>query len=201
MLFVTIRIVLWLAISIFAVYKIRSLKIVKKRASTILIVIFFMVLLSISAMFPVENLFYNFKSPESVFNYTNSGKIDEIIYGQKSCMVIYSKWNSTGGHYVIPKSEKGYKIPRYLSTKKVSHKFDKDGIFDVYNVKGTNDYYIFGIVHLKENKNQIDVFNKKDEKVESNIFVKKNMSFIYFFIYDFSNEYYLLINGEKVSIY
>ena len=200
MLFNAIRIVLWVVVSAFAVFKIRTSKIARKKLSIILIIALCMVLISASAMFPVENLFINFKSPENVFNYTSFGKIDEIIYGRESCMVIYSKGNSTGGHYIIPKAEKGYKIPNYFVTKKVSHKFDKDGLFDVYSVKGTQDYYVFGTVCLKENDNAIDIFDSEDEKIESNIVRVGDTSFIYFFLDDFQKGYYLLINGEKVSI-
>ena len=115
-------------------------------------------------------------------------------------MVIYSKGDSTGGHLIVPKSEKGYKIPSYFAIKKVSHKFDESGLFDVYNVKGTRDYYVFGTVRLKDGENEIDVFNGIDEKIGSNIIRVGQTNFIYFFLDDFSNEYYLLINGKKVLI-
>lgn len=200
MLFTVIRVVLGLVISVFVVFKIRNSKIVRKKLITILTIILCMILLFVSAVFPIENLFINFKSPESVFNYANSGNIYKIIYGQESCMVIYSKGNSTFGHYIMPKTEKGYKVPSYFDTKKVSHKFDKNGLFDVYNVKETQDYYIFGTVHLKEKENELDIFNGNGEKVESNIVRVKNTNFIYFFLYDFSNEYYLIINDEKIFI-
>jgi hypothetical protein len=200
MLFNLLRIVLWLIISSFVVLKIRKTKIVRKKLVSLLIVVLCLGLISVSGMFPIENLFINFKSPESVFNYTNSGKVNDVLYGKESCMAIYSNWNSTGGHYIIPKTEKGYKIPSCFATKIVSHKFDKSGLFDVYNVKGTQDYYVFGTVHLKDDGNEIDIFDGSDEKVESNIIRVGHTNFIYFFLDDFSNEYYLLINGEKVSI-
>ncbi len=200
MLFNLLRIVLWLIISSFVVLKIRKTKIVRKKLVSLLIVVLCLGLISVSGMFPIENLFINFKSPESVFNYTNSGKVNDVLYGKESCMAIYSNWNSTGGHYIIPKTEKGYKIPSYFATKIVSHKFDKSGLFDVYNVKGTQDYYVFGTVNLKDDGNEIDIFDGSDEKVESNIIRVGHTNFIYFFLDDFSNEYYLLINGEKVSI-
>ena len=159
-----------------------------------------MVVLSASVMFPVENLFINFKTPESVFNYANSGKIYEIIYGKNSCMAIYSKNDGTVSHYIIKKKKKGFKIPGSFITEKVSHKFDKSALFDVYNVKGTKDYYVFGAVHLKDAQSKIEVFNEKNEKSESNIVRVKNTNFIYFYLADFSAEHYLLINGEKVAI-
>lgn len=200
MLFNLSRVILWLVISALAIFKIRTSKIVRKKLISILTVVLCMALLSISAMFPVENLFINFKSPQSVFNYANFGKIDEIIYGQDSCMVIYAKGNSTGGHYIIPKTEKGYKIPSYFATKKIYHKFDENALFDVYNIKNTQDYYVFGVVHLKETDNQLDIFDGEDKKIDSNIVRVENTDFIYFYLHSFSDEYYLLINGNKVSI-
>ena len=98
MLFNLLRIVLWLIISSFVVLKIRKTKIVRKKLVSFLIVVLCLGLISVSGMFPIENLFINFKSPESVFNYTNSGKVNDVLYGKESCMAIYSNWNSTGGH-------------------------------------------------------------------------------------------------------
>ena len=69
MLFTVIRVVLGLVISVFVVFKIRNSKIVRKKLITILTIILCMILLFVSAVFPIENLFINFKSPESVFNY------------------------------------------------------------------------------------------------------------------------------------
>ena len=165
MLFNVIRIVIWLVISVFTVTIIRKSKIVRKKFIAILTIFLCMLLVSVSAMFPVENLFINFKSPERVFHYAESGNIDEIIYGKDSCMVIYSKANSTVGTYIIPKVAKGYNIPSYFATENVFHQFDEKGIFDVYHVKGTHDCYIFATVHLKEKDNVIEVYNEKSEKV------------------------------------
>lgn len=200
MLFNTIRIVLWLIISVGAALIIKKSKVVRKKLVFGLSVAFCTVMISVFGMFPVENLFVTFQSPESVFHYTNNGEIDEIIYGKESCLVVYAEANNTVGHYIIPKSAKGYKIPNYFMVKKVSHKFDENGLFDVYQVRGTQDYYIFGTVHLNENDNQIDIYNELDEKVESNIVRIDNASFIYFYLHDFSDEYYMIVNGEKVFI-
>lgn len=200
MFFNVIRIVLCLAISGACIFNIKTSKIVRKKLASILAIVLCMVLISASAIFPIENLCINFKSSESVFKYANYGEIDEIIYGQESCMIVYSRKNNTGGHYIIPKTEKGYKIPSYFTTKKISHKFNKSGFFNVYNVKGTQDYYVFATVHLNEKDNKIDIFNGKNEKLECNIVRVENTDFIYFLLHDFSDEYYLLINGEKVFI-
>ena len=125
-------------------------------------------------MFPIENLFIAFKSPESLFNYAGTGKIDNIISGKDSCMIIYSRGNSSGGHYIIPKIKNGYKIPDYFTTKKISDKFDESGIFKVYNVKGSQDYYVFGILHFEDGENQICILNEKNQDANCNSKLKQN---------------------------
>ncbi len=172
----------------------------KKRVSIVFAVLF-AATISVFSMFPVENLFINFKSPEKVFNYINTGEINEIIYGQDSCLIVYSKGNNTGGYYIIPKTATGYKIPNYFTIKKISHKFDESGLFDVYNVKGTQDFYVFGTVHLDEKENEIYICNEMGKKIEADIVRVEDTSFIYFFLHDFPNKYYLSINEEKVLIY
>ena len=53
---------------------------------------------------------------------------------------------------------------------------------------------------LQEKENEIELLNEMGEKVESNIVRVENTSFIYFFLPDFSGEYCLSINGEKIFI-
>ena len=77
---------------------------------------------------------------------------------------------------------------------------DENGLFNIYNVKGTKDYYVFGTVHLQEKENEIELVNEMGEKVGSNIVRVEKTSFIYFFLPDFSGEYCLSINGEKIFI-
>ncbi len=182
-----------------AILIIRNSRFRRKKLVSIFVAFFSMAIITIFSIFPAENLFATYKTPESVFNYANSGTITEIIHGENSCMVIYSNGNNAYGHYIIPKTDKGYKIPSYFTSKKISHKFDKSGLFDIYNVCNTKDYYVFGTVHLKE-YNEIYVLNGNGDKIKSNIFIIENTDFIYFYLPDFSNEHCLSINGEIVLI-
>ena len=45
---------------------------------------------TISAMFPVENLVMSFRSPEDVFSYMESGEVLDVLEGDASCAVIYA---------------------------------------------------------------------------------------------------------------
>ena len=182
-------------------FKIRkSQKIVRKRLAVVLTCILGILGVSLTVVFPVENLFIDFESPESVFHYTEIGTIDKIIDGQDSCMIIYSKGKNVTSYCFIPKTNDGYKIPGYLIAKKVSHKFDKDRLFDVYNVKGTLDYYVSGSSPHISQGDVVELFNGKDEKVDSDIVIIGMSDFIYFYVYDFTDKYYLLVNGDKISI-
>lgn len=202
MLFNLSRIVLWLIISSFIVFKIRAIKIVQKKLFSLLIIVLCLVLISVSGMYPIENLFINFESPESVFKYTNFGEVEDVLYGKDSCIIIYSNRNSTGGCYIIPKTEKGYKIPNYFATKKVSNKFDRNGNFDIYNVLGTQDYYIVGTILSKTSEQ--DIFDSNNQPVKNIVIdmgnTKTKTIIIYSYMENFNNDYYLLINGTKTTI-
>ncbi len=171
----------------------------------IIVVIFWglaVIICSISFLIPVENYVLSFESPRSVLKYYQGGTVDDVIQGNGSSMVIYSKGSSSGGHFIVPKSTKGYKIPSLFSVKKVLHKFNKDGNFDVYNVSGTNDYYVVGTIITKEN--EINVVDSNNEQVRNIIAEIGNADIktilLFSFVENFTDEYYLLINGTKVSI-
>lgn len=200
MLFNLTRIILWIAALVGTFFIIKKSEFVRKKLAFMLFIILWTLIISASAAFPPENLFISFKSPESVFHYTCSSDINEIVYGQDSCLIVYTRGNSTSGQYIIPKTAKGYKIPNFFTVQKKSHQFDEYGLFDVYHVEGTQDYYVFGTVRLREENNEIQLYNEAGEKVESKLFRIENSDFLFFFINDSPDGYCLSINGEKVMI-
>ena len=201
MLYGFLRIVFW-GIAGMILFVVLKKKFASKRLALVSSITLFFVAGTVSSLLPIENLFIDFKSPESVFHYYQSGKVDDVIYGNNSSMVIYSKNGSSGGHFIIPKSTRGYKVPSLFSVKKVSKKFDTDGNFDVYHVLGTDDYYIFGTTFLKGNEITIVDSNGRPVKYyafeSGDDFTKTVLLFSY--VENFTNDYYFLINGEKVFI-
>lgn len=200
MLFDVIRIIIFLIVFVISFLIIKKSKIYKKRLATIISMVLCFAVMSFASIFPVENLFITFDSPTSVFNYIEYGNIYEILHGENSSMIIYSDHVGTYSNYIVPKTEKGYKIPTYFDRKKVSHKFDKDGAFDVYNVRGTQDYYVFCMIHSRDKVPEIHIFDGEDKEQESNIVRIENSDFIYFTLHDFTNEYYVTVSGEKILI-
>lgn len=202
MLFSLIRIVLWVIVSVILCFIVKRSNIVRKKLASILGVILCMIIISISGVFPIENSFINFQTPESVFNYTNTGEIIDIVYGNESCMSIFSKENNNGGYYFIPKSENTYKIPNYYYNRKIIHNFNSRGSFDIFNPKNTKDYYIYGVTVT--NEDNIDIVDS-DNKIVNNLVIDNGNSstktiILYGLIENYTNDYYITINGEKISL-
>lgn len=202
MLFDIIRFVLLLTASVFVILKIRKSKIVRKKLVSFSIIALCFVLIALTEVFPVENIFIDFKSPEKVFYYTDTGEINDVLYGKESCVIIYSDRNTTCSHCIIPKTENGYKIPGYFSVKRISHKFDRNGNFDVYNVSGTDDYYVIGTI-ISNESDQV-IADSRGAPVE-NIAVRMGDTqtktvITYSYVENFTNDYYLVINGIKTAV-
>jgi len=201
-LFNVFRVFLWLAI-IAVVFIWTKKSAVKKRGLIIsLVALLSFALITVASVFPIENLFISFQSPENVFNYAENGEVDEVIYGKESCMVIYSNDKNTRAPYFTPKKEKGYKIPSYFGIKRISQKFDQDGLFNVYHVLGTDDYYIVGFANADSLR--VDIYSGDNVLVANTkvITIKSDSNSIRFYSYieNFTTEYYLLIDGKRVHI-
>lgn len=198
--FILIRACLWLILSGAIIARAKIAKTVRKKPAAIMAVVLCTLLLTASAVFPVENLFVRFPSPESVSRYAIPGRIDDMVYGKDSCLVTCIGRDGTREIWFIPKTKSGYRIPGYFNTKRVSQKFDENGLFIVRRVRGTDDYYVFLTLHLTGGQNEIQVFNGKDDQAARSFYWVKDSDYIYFFLEDFSKESYLLINGEKVML-
>ena len=120
-------------------------------------------------------------------------------------MVIYSKDKDTSAYAIIPKSGAGYKLSSPFSEKTILSEFVKGdsiigGDFTVYNVLDTNDYYLFGSILLDADEINIVDSNKEELGNIISDFSGTKYVLIYGFVDDFTGEYIILVNGEKISI-
>lgn len=135
-----IRLAFYACIIILTVFFLKKLN--KKRAKVSLIAISSLVLTMFS-IYPVENGFYSFDSPEAVFQYVYNGTaaIDCVVPGQDSDLIV---GNRLGNEivFVAPKSESGWKIGAGVLTKSRSE-IVGDGMFmTLYSYQGTADTYV-----------------------------------------------------------
>lgn len=109
--FILIRVCLWLILSGAIIARAKIAKMVRKKPAAIMAVVLCTLLLAASAVFPVENLFVRFPSPESVSRYAIPGRIDDMVYGKDSCLVTCIGRDGTREIWFIPKTKSGYRIP------------------------------------------------------------------------------------------
>jgi len=197
MTYIFIRVAFFVIIFIVTVILIRKYKKNNKKL-IILSFMFCTILGSFSHLIPFENCFIKFNSPEEVFDYIGSGEIIDIIYGKDSCMIVYSKGENTFSHTIILKPEK-YKIASYFSIKRESVYLEKYGDIKIYNVSGCSDVYLVGYIIMKDNEEPTieDINNIEFNVIKTNEFNNTITIMVYSYVENISDDYYILINGEK----
>ena len=172
------------------------------------ILLFIVIILSLTIITSLSttsliNYFSNFETPEDAFDFLHSEKIVDIIKGDESCMIIYKTDDNVLSWDYVLKSEDKYKIPYDFSSKQVFQSLSEKGNFSIYNIKGSNDYYITGII-VTENDN-LTIVNSDNINVNyiiaNEIIVdnkKQKTIYIYDTIKKSINDYYLIINDEKI---
>ena len=139
-----------LAVALAAVlYGIGRSRIRRRRIAAVLGAALCLLAMTVSAMFPAENLVMSFRSPEDVFSYMESGEVLDVLEGDASCAVIYADGRYMAGNLIAAKAADGYHLPGYFSAQRIFHRSDREGTFDIYRMAGTEDYYLFGTVVTK----------------------------------------------------
>ena len=131
----------------------------------------------------------------------------DVVEGDESCMVVFRKDKNSYGQDYYLKSGDEYKSPYIFPTKKVASSVGKYGICSIDNVRRTNDYYVVGGATIEDGKNLTVTGNDNqvfqytaigDTLVLPNGKKQKDILF-YSTFNDFSDDYCLIINGEKIS--
>ncbi len=145
---------------------------------------------------PFETVFFTFDSPQAVFDYYKGGTVVDSADHNASGALIFEKDSNTHSVFFVQKKEDGYKMcPNYKVEKIANAKYESVHFF-VYQIKGTNDYYlqVWGVVSeevtLTDSEN--NVFDLKYEDHSS----KKTLVAIEPINYD--EGYCCYLNGDRV---
>lgn len=156
---------------------------------------------------PVINHIAKFKTPESIFKFTHTEEFVGVVEGDESCMIVFRKDKNSYGQDYYLKSGDEYQLTRSFSTKEVASSVGKYGSCSIDNVRKTNDYYVVGVAIIEDGKNLTVTDNDNqvfqytaigDTLVLPNGKKQKDILF-YSTFNDFSDDYCLIINGEKIS--
>lgn len=62
----------------------------RKKIRILAVAIVCLLLVTLTVLFPLENLFVSFPSPEEAFGYCRRGEIVDVVQGESSCMIVYT---------------------------------------------------------------------------------------------------------------
>lgn len=156
------------------------------------------VLFSFSFLYPIENKFIKFETAEDVFKYIHTGDILDITYGNDSCMVYYRNSNNSYSYCFVEKNLDSYKIISRIKINKIYKSFSSKGNFEIYNIRGTNDYYFLGLVNSEVE--QIELIDSKGEIIDMDLKWVEESNFAYSFFENYSTDYYILLDNEKITL-
>lgn len=192
-----IRLALFLAIFVISCLLILKTKWIRKKLALIISGVLCLLLCTISNLIPVENLFIDFNTPEDVFYYTNKGSIVDILHGDDSCLVYYSKGHNTFSHCFVKKDGDNYKILPRTNKKKVNRISNTNVTLDVYTILNTQDYYVSGA--LLSPPDTIHITNESSTKDVDVNYISEN-HFVYFYLNSISPGDCIEIDGQKFPL-
>lgn len=199
MLFNAIRVLLLALLVLLSCFILKHSKVRKRKLCIALVIVVCVLAVTVTGMFPAENAFITFKTPEAVCQYIAVGDIEAVVEGELSACVIYKTAPGEYSHCIVPKTADGYKIPTYFYKEKMSQKVDGSGVFTIYHAKNTNDYYVFATI-LSNGGELLKVYDPMGELMETNGVIFGRTDFQCVYVQSFSDDCYTTINGEKVLL-
>ena len=198
MLLLTTRILLLALLILLSFFIMKRTRVAGNKLCVFAVVIVCVLLASATSIFPPENAFITFRSPEAVCKYTAIGDVEAVVEGEGSACVIYRVNSHEFSSCIVPKNSNGYKIPTYFYKEKIAHTFNTFGVYTTVRAKNSNDYYIFATLP-SESQELLQVFDAAGQCVETNGALY-GTAFQCICLQNFSSEYYLIINGEKIEL-
>lgn len=170
-----------------------------KGKNIIVTIIFMIIFCTISVLFPVENHFITFSTPEKAYGYMNFEEVKLVIEGKKSAFVLGEKDRADYVYLVIPKSETGWKLGRGIDTKLKEQKIEEGIVVSIYQYKNSDDYYVT-IVDMGDRKNEIsDSCNSKFITLNyTNKELGSSYSSYYASVLKYSKNYWVSVNGKQI---
>lgn len=181
---------------------IKRSKVVRKRILYIVATGISVVLITVLAFLPFENLFLTFGSYKTAYQYYNFGKSNiELVVEGNSCDLIVDRKNDSDVHLIIPKTTNGWKIGIGSNTRKIIQKTTNGITICIYQYKNTNDYFITIIDTNGEKLEVSDNYNTRFYSLEkNNYFIEKTVITYYAHISNLNPQYSIIVNGNEIEL-
>lgn len=156
-------------------------------------------LITLSACIPFEDLIITFQSPEEAFEYYSSrnANVKLIVNGENSDFVVGEK-DGTDIYLIIPKVTDGWKTGIGIHTKRILQKTCDDIIVDIYQYKNTQDFYI---TVFQMNGKPLQISNNYNAQFYclENQDALTGLFYVYYAaIPDYNEQFQLDVNGTQV---
>lgn len=199
-MFIIVRMLFSGLIFALSIVLIHKAKIRKKRFAYIFSAVVAVALICVLALFPFENAFITFKTPEESFKYVYiEPSVKLTVYGENSCLVIGDK-SGVNKFLIIPKSEKGWSVDVGSNTKIIEQKIFGSVVICVYKHRNTGDCYISVFdangreLQLSDGCNSKFIASRK-----LNDALGKTCYNYYAYVSIYDENYQLMINGELLD--
>lgn len=200
-MYMLIRLIIGCIFLFVSILLIQKSKVVRKSVLYVFFTTISLVLVVVLALFPFENFWVTFDSPEEAYEYINLGRvnIELIVQGKNSAFVIDNK-NDSDTYLIIPKTTEGWRIGIGSDTKKIVQKISDGVVICVYQYKDTKDYYITIFDTDGGESKIVDSLNSKFFTLRrSNDVLGKTFVTYYTQVSELDSQYYLIVNNKKIS--
>ena len=200
MFYVMFRFLFWILLLVIFLLLIKKLHINHRFRWTAITFIITLVLTTIVYLFPIENAFMTFSSPQSAYRYNHFGYVNLVINGKQTDFVVASN-GDTDLYSIVPKTKEGWKIGMGSDTRIISQTITDGIVIYVYQYKNSDDYYI---IISNTNEGPLKISDSCDSKfISSNktsSAVNKDYYTYYAYINNFNAMYEVIINDKVVEI-
>ena len=199
MIYSTVRLVFGLVLFVACVCFIKFRLNSNKTKHYIITFISVCIITALINLFPIENIFLTFSTPEAAFN--NVGIVKLIIDGERSNLIVSEK-GDIDNYIIIPQSDEGWKIGIGLKTKKIIQKNLSDIIICVYQYGNSSDYYV---TILNINGGRAVITDNRQSNFSETHKVNKTLNKTFYTYYAYVNNidvnYSININDIDIALY
>ena len=198
-MFGLIRTITGLIFEIICSLAVRKSKIKNKRKWGLLIFLFTIISVTVSAFYPIENSVITFSSPEKAYSYFYPGKdVDLVVNGNETDFVV-----GNVSYLILPKTEKGWKTAAGFDLKTVcSKRIEGITVATIYKNRNYDDLYV--VISMVEG-NQNEIGDNVGSKFYSKKYADAEKHFGDYYMYvahinKSDKPYCININGEEILI-
>ena len=200
-MFGLLRCLLGLVVSLICFFVFRKLHVERKIVCYLSSVIIGILVASVAGVFPVENNYASFNSPESAFLYYNPDvtAVELVVPGEYADMVIGKK-DETYVHTFLPKSDGQWKIGTGLNSKKIAYRIMANAVIHLFQYADTSDFFI---VVVDTVGNTLEISDSRCSTFfiteQDNSGLGKKTTTYYTYVSEMDTQYSLTVDGNIIS--